>query len=298
MPARNDGHMAELPADLGAYRSRAAHNGMAHLPEWQGSSIVTQIGVLTRRTVLQWLTNPHAVVLGLLQPVVILFLLTGIFSHLSLPAGFPHGVSYFDFVLPAVLVDNALQTSLVAGAGLIDELRNGIVPRLRSLPILPSSLLVARSLTSLIRGGFQALIMLTLAQVTHGTFSRVGLAGLTVALGLALLIGWSLGWVFLALSAWIRRAETMQNLGFMVLIPLMFSSSAYIPVAALPTVLSVVARINPLTYAINATRDLFLQIPGGNGAILPAILINLVIGAAGAVTAVRVFRRPLGATPR
>jgi len=234
-----------------------------------------------------------------MQPVLGLYLLTGIFSKIATHVpGFPHGVSYFDYVLPAALVTNALDTSLSTGTGLIDELKSGIVARLRSLPILPSSLLTARSLTGMIRTAFQALILLTLAQLTHGSIYRAGPAALPVSLGLTLLIGWSLGWAFLAASVWLRRAETMQNLGFTALFLLTFSSSAYVPVTALPTWLSVVAHLNPLTYAINATRSILLQTPGGSGAILPAVLTSLVIAAAGAFAAVLGFRRPLEATQR
>ena len=251
--------------------------------------------VLTRRAVLDYLSDPRQVVTGLVQPVIWLFLLTSLFSKFGRPPGFPPGVSYFDYVLPAVLVNNALQASQQTGTGLIEELRNGIVPRLRSLPVLPSSLLTARSIAGLLRTAVQSLIMITLAQLTHGNLSRGGLAGLAVSLGLTLLMGWSLGWVFLAVSAWIRRTDTVQNLSFMMLFILTFASSAYVPVRDLPTVLRVVATGNPLTYAINATRTILLRTPGGTGAIGPAILISLVIGAAGTFAAVRLFRRPLDA---
>jgi ABC-2 type transport system permease protein len=273
-------------------------NGAAPTLTWHGSSVYTQVTVLTRRAVLDFLSDPRAVVTGLAQPVIWLFLLTSLFSKFGRPPGFPPRVSYFNYVLPAVLVETALQASLQTGTGLIEELRNGIVPRLRSLPVLPSSLLTARSITGLMRTAVQVLITMVLAQLTHGNFSRGGLAGLTVSFGLTLLIGWSLGWVFLAISAWVRRADTVQNLGFMVLFLLMFASSAYVPVRDLPTGLSVVARVNPLTYAINATRTILLQTPGGAGAIQSAILFSLVIGAAGTFAAVLLFRRPLEVTRR
>ncbi len=267
-----------------------ARNETARSQTWQGSSVFTQVKVLTRRAVLEFLSDPRSVLLGMLQPVVILFLMTGMFGR---SAHFPHGITFFDYVLPAVLVDNAVQTSLQSGVGLVEDLKNGIVARLRSLPILPSSMLIARCITSLIRCALQGLIMLTLAQITHGDVLRGGLAGPTVSLGLTLLLAWSLGWVFLAAGVWIRRAETLQNLGFMVLLPLMFASSAYLPVRELPSVLRVVAYVNPLTYAINATRTVFFHTPGGTGAILPAVLLSLVLAAAGAFGAVVGFRRPL-----
>jgi ABC-2 type transport system permease protein len=278
--------------------SRTVFNGAAPAQTWHGSSVRTQVTVLTRRAVLDYLSDPRTVVTGLVEPVIWLVLLTSLFSKFGRPPGFPPGVSYFDYVLPAVLVNTALQASQQTGAGLIEELRNGIVPRLRSLPVLPSSLLTARSITGLLCTAVQLLVMMTLAQLTHGNLSRGGLAGLIVTLGLTLLIGWSMGWVFLAVSAWVRRADTVQNLSFMVLFILMFASSAYVPVRDLPTVLRVIASGNPLTYAINATRAILLQIPGGTGAIGPAILISLVIGAAGTFAAVLLFRRPLEMTRR
>lgn len=284
--------------DSRAIRSQgAAADGPARTQTWHGSSMFTQVAVLTRRAVLDYLTDPRGVVLGLLQPIVILYLVANTFGKFGsrLP-GFPAGISYFQFVLPAVLVDNAIQTSLQTGAGLIDELRNGFVARLRSLPILPSSILIARSNTGLVRTAVQAFILLVLAQLTHGNFSRGGLAGMAVSVGLTMLIGWGLGWMFLMAGTRVRRSETMQNLGFVVVLPLMFASSAYVPVTDLPTPLAVVARINPVTYAINAERAIFLQTAGGPvgaRAILPSVLISLVLGTATAYAAVRLFRRPL-----
>jgi len=135
-----------------------------------------------------------------------------------------------------------------------------------------------------------------LAQLTHGNVSRGGLAGLVASVGLTMLIGWCLGWMFLMAGIWIRRAEAMLSLEYVVLLPLMFASSAYVPVRDLPTVLAAVAHVNPVTYAVNAERAIFLQIAGrpvGAGVILPPLLISVILGAVTAYAAVRLFRRPL-----
>jgi ABC-2 type transport system permease protein len=247
--------------------------------------------------VLEYLSDPSAIVLGLAQPIIILFLVVSAFSKLSSHMqGMPPGISYFQFVLPAMLVDTAIQTSLQTGAALTDELKNGVVARLRSLPILPSTILIARSFSGLIRTAVQAVILLVLAELTHGNVSRGGLAGMAVSVGVTLLIGWCLGWVFLMAGTWIRRADTMLNLAFVVSLPLLFASSAYVPVSNLPTVLAAVARLNPVTYAINTERAIFLQTAGspvGAAVILPPVLISVVLGTATAYAAVRLFRRPL-----
>lgn len=276
---------------------RTAANEPARLQQWQGSSAFTQAAVLTRRAVFDFLKEPFSVALALTRPLILLYLVVGTFGRVAgRIQGFPAGITYFQFMLPAVLVDSAIQIGLGVGTGLIEEINGGFVARLRSLPILPGSILFAQSISCVVRTAAQVSIVLVLAQLTQGNFSPGGLVGIMALVGLTLLLGWSLGWVFLAASIRIRRPGTMASLGFTVMIPLMFASSAYVPVADLPTALAVVARVNPVTYAINAERAIFL--PGvarsvGSGGVLPSILVSMVLGAAGAYVAVRLFRRPL-----
>jgi ABC-2 type transport system permease protein len=267
-------------------------------PKWHGSSAFTQLVVLTQRSLQGYLTDGRALVLSMAQPVIILFLVTSVFSKFgTLIPGYPAGVSYFSYVLPAVLVDNALQTSLLTGAGLIDELRNGIAPRLRSLPIRPGAILIARSLTGLVRTAVQACIIVALALATHGNIVRGGIPAIAASIGLTMLVGWGIGWVFLAAGVWIRHTETLTNLGYLILLPLTFVSSAYVPLTALPSGLRDFAQVNPVTYAINAERAVFLH---GVGAPISAttivlpIVISLALGVVAGYGTMRLFRRPMG----
>jgi ABC-2 type transport system permease protein len=275
--------------------SRAGLNG-ASPPDrpvtWPGSNIFVQINLLTRRLLYAWATEPSAVIIGLIQPMLFLFLLTGVFSKVQITGDLPPGITYFDFVLPAILVDNAMQTAMQCGVGLIDDMKNGIVARLRSMPIQPSSLLVARSFTNLVRSVLQVVVILALAGLVLGQYPQSGFLKVSVAVGLTLLMGWSMGWVFLAASAWFRNAEAFQSLATLIVFPLMFASSAYVPVSQLPGYLAFVARINPLTYAINSTRALSLNTPGALDKALPTILLSVVIAIVGSVLAVLGFRRP------
>ncbi|MFD3997188.1 ABC transporter permease [Streptomyces sp. NPDC058583] len=260
--------------------------------QWQGSSVFVQIRVLTGRSLRSLVTDPGVVLFGLLQPVIILFVLTQVFSKMGAPPHFPGGITYLDFVLSAVLIDNAVQSAVQSGVGLVDDLKNGVVARLRSLPIVPGTLLVARSISNLVRSAVQAVVILVLAVTVLGYSPRGGAAEVAASVGLTLFMSWSIGWAFIAAGAWLRRAEPMQNLAVIAILPLMFASSAYIPVADLPAWLRAVAEVNPLTYAIDATRALALGIPGGD-AIVPALVIGGVIAAVGSTLAVLGFRRPL-----
>jgi ABC-2 type transport system permease protein len=111
-----------------------------------------------------------------------------------------------------------------------------------------------------------------------------------------MLFGWSLGWVFLTVSIWLRRAEVVFSLAGIVVLPLMFVSSAWVPVDELPTVLAWIARANPVTYAVNADRVLLLSTATGSAAaetILYPIVFSLILGLVGAYCGIRLFRRPL-----
>ncbi|MFH8787085.1 ABC transporter permease [Streptomyces roseoverticillatus] len=259
---------------------------------WNGSSTATQIRVLTGRSLRALVSDPGVLAFGLFQPVIILFVLTQVFTGMGKSAHFPAGVSYLDFVMPAVLVDNAVQSAVQSGIGVVDDLKNGMVARLRSLPIHPASLLVARSLANLVRAAIQIAVVIVLAVVVLGYSPKGGAGQLLASAGLAVFITWTLGWAFIAAATWLRRAEPMQNLSVIALIPLMFASSAYIPVSDLPEWLRVIAKVNPLTYAIDTARALALDLPGA-GAAVPAVLISAGIAVVGGVFAVVGLRRPL-----
>lgn len=112
------------------------------------------------------------------------------------------------------------------------------------------------------------------------------------AWALALVVGGGLGWIFIAIACWIRNAELMQGIAGLVMFPLMFAANAFVPVSGLPGWLQAVARLNPMTYGINAARNLTLARPVGSG-VMAAVLISLMIAAMAAVIAIRGFRRPM-----
>jgi ABC-2 type transport system permease protein len=117
-----------------------------------------------------------------------------------------------------------------------------------------------------------------------------GFFGVVAAWLMCIAVGWSLGWMFMAAGVWIRNAEVMQGVTSMVMFPLMFASSAYVPLGSLPVWLRAIATVNPLTYSVNASRDLALGLPVGYG-VLSALGASALIGLSGAIVATRGFRR-------
>ncbi|SDO95136.1 ABC-2 type transport system permease protein [Actinopolyspora xinjiangensis] len=257
---------------------------------WHGANVWTQIVVLTGRSLRAVVKDPRIVVFSLLQPLIMLTLFSQVFGK-ALMSSIQTG-SYINYLMPAILVTTGIGASLQSGVGLITDMKNGVLGRFRALPIRMGSVLLARSLADLFRTAVQLVILLCAAAVLFGFSPKGGLLGTFSAWLLALMVSWSLTWVFLAIASWVRKEEVMQSVGFLAMFPLMFASSAFVPLDALPNWLSVVARVNPLTYAVDASRDLSLALPVGTG-VLSAVGASAVLLLVGAFFAIKGFRRPL-----
>ncbi len=257
---------------------------------WTGSNPITQVLVLTGRS-LRALQDPRMLVMSLLQPLIMLTLFSQVFRGIAATPGFPVGVSYIDYLMPAILVTTGAQAAMWSGGGLANDLRNGALTRFRSLPISMLSVLAARSLYDLVRSAIQLVILAVAATVLFGFAPAGGVLGTVAAIGIGLTVGWGMSWLFLALASWLRNPEVMQMVGFVAIFPLMFASSAYVPISGLPGWLQVVATVNPLTYAINAARGLTLASPL-LAPTMAAVLVSLALAAVGAAAASRFIRRP------
>jgi len=91
---------------------------------------------------------------------------------------------------------------------------------------------------------------------------------------LLLLFGYAFSWVFAFIGLTSSSPEAAQSLGFIIIFPLTFVSSAFVPVESMPGALQAFAEVNPFTIVVNAMRALFLGAPAGNsiwGAVLWSI---------------------------
>ena len=255
-----------------------------------GSGVFTQVQVLTGRA-LRRLRDPRMIVLSMLQPLIMLTLFSQVFRSIANSPCFPSGVSYIDYVLPAILVTTASQAAMWSGAGLATDLRNGALARFRTLPISMTSVLVGRSVFDLVRSAGQLIVLLVAGAMLFGYAPAGGIPGTTLALLIGLAVGMGLSWVFIALASWMRNVELMQMVGFVVIFPLMFASSAFVPIAELPPWMRMIAVINPLSYAIDAARGWALAQPA-MGATIGALLTAAALTVAAAAIASRGVRRP------
>ncbi len=195
--------------------------------------------------------NPRLLVISAVQPALLLVLFRYVLGGaIRIP-----GVSYVDYIVPAVFIEAVMIGSMATAIGLADDLGSGIIDRFRSLPMARPAVLAGRTLADLARSVFSLALMVGLGLLVG--FSFHGSIGAIVAgLLLVILFGYCFSWIYAAIGLFTKDPETAQVAGILPFFILVFASSAIVPVATMPGWLQPFARHQPVSVAINAVRAL------------------------------------------
>jgi ABC-2 type transport system permease protein len=207
-----------------------------------------------------------------------------------------NGVPYIDYLMPGIFVQTVVFGSLTTAVGLATDLSLGLIERFKSLPIARSAVLVGRTLADLARNLFVILLMCVVGFLI-GWRIHTSALGLVGAVLIILAFAYSLSWVFAFVGLSVRDPETAQAASFPILAPLIFASSAFVPVQTMPGWLQPWAEHQPVSVVVNSARALTagpetLQ-PGQTTTELVLTAIAWIIGivAVFAPLAVRRYRR-------
>jgi ABC-2 type transport system permease protein len=253
-------------------------------------SALRSIAILARRNALKTRRVPTLLVFSLAMPLMMLVLFSQVFRTIENSPGFPLGVDYVDFLVPAALAAAVVMNASNSGVGIAIDLQAGVVDRIRSLPVRGWTLLAARSITDTAISVLQIVVVTGVAMVTlgfrfHGsTLDALGMLGVLVP------FSWAFTWLFLYVGARLRDPETAQLSGMMIMMPLMFVSAAFAPVETFPGWLQAVAHLNPMSLTVEAARGFALGAPQA-GDIVQSLVSSAVVGAIGIAAAARAYRR-------
>jgi ABC-2 type transport system permease protein len=213
-----------------------------------GASTLT----ITRRALLRYLRTPQLIVLATVQMALFFLIYRYMFGG-AISAG---SVPYVDYLVPGFVTTGVLFTGIGSATAMAEDMEQGVVDRLRSLPIPRSAVLTARAAadTAILAwsSAFTVAIAFAVGFRLHGSATE-GLA----AFGLVVAFGFAFEWLFVALGLFAGNAQAAQGMG-MIAFPLAFISSAYVPVDSMPGWLQVFARHQPLTAMVDAVRALTL----------------------------------------
>ena len=255
---------------------------------------VQEVGALTMRWVKRLSRERFSMLFTLFQPMVFWLIFFGNLFQRATDTQVVQAPSYIAFLTAGVVVMTILNNGLAGGTDLLFDKENGFLERLMSTPISRTSVVISRFLFVMTITSLQVLVILGVAYL-FGVHPVTGFGGVAVIILIGLLFGVGLTAISMALAFTVKsHGDFFSMLGFLSL-PMIFLSTALVPLAAMPAWMAVLARLNPMTWAIDAVRPLILT---GWAAALPKIGIVIVIMLAFDTVclygATRAFRRTLG----
>jgi ABC transporter DrrB family efflux protein len=232
--------------------------------------------VLAKRNFLRIARAPDLLLAFTVQPIMFVLLFAYVFGGAIATTGH----SYINFLIPGILVQTMAFGGFVTAMGIAEDLRKGLVDRFRSLPMSRSAVLAGRTLSDIVTNGISITVMLVVGVIVGFGFESPFLH-VVAGILLLLLFGYAFSWVFAFIGLTSSSPEAAQSLGFIVIFPLTFVSSAFVPPETMPGALQWFAEWNPFSITVNAIRALFIGDPAGNtvwGAVAWSIGIAAVFG--------------------
>ncbi len=219
---------------------------------------VQEISALTRRWFLHLSREPLHVMFALIQPLLWFAVFGNVFSRVARGSQFGN-VSYLTFMAASALSLTVVGNSLMGGIPLLMDREQGFLNKLMTAPISRNSILISRFIFVNTLNWIQMTIILVVALLI-GVHTAAGLPRILLLYLLGAMLGIGITFISLALAFLLHsHGEFFAIVGFINL-PLVFISSALIPITLMPSWLAWMARMNPLTYAIDGMRSII--IPG------------------------------------
>jgi ABC-2 type transport system permease protein len=219
-------------------------------PERGLSHDLRAVGIVWRRELIRFRTDRLRAVTSLVQPFLFLFVLG---TGLSSLAGhsMPPGVSFKTFIYPGVLAMSVLFTAIFSAASIVWDREFGFLREILVAPVSRAAIVVGKCLGGATIATFQGVIFLILAGFAHVPYNPLLILTL---IGELLLLSFTLTAFGVMMAARIKQFQAFMALTQMLVMPLFFLSGALYPLSGLPAWLSVLTRIDPLTYVVGPMR--------------------------------------------
>ncbi len=209
------------------------------------------VSIVWRRELIRFRTDRLRAVTSLVQPVLFLFVLGTGLSQLA-SRGLPDGVDFKTFIYPGVLAMSVLFTAIFSAASIVWDREFGFLREMLVAPVRRWAIVVGKCLGGATVATFQSIIFLALAGFAHVPYNPVLLLTL---LGELLLLAFTLTAFGVMMAARVKKLQAFMAITQMVVLPLFFLSGALYPLTGLPGWLTVLTRLDPLTYIVDPMRQ-------------------------------------------
>jgi daunorubicin resistance ABC transporter membrane protein len=212
------------------------------------------ISIVWRRELIRFRTDRLRAITALVQPFLFLFILGTGLSNLA-GGSLPHSAD-FDFktfIYPGVLAMSVLFTAIFSAGSIVWDREFGFLREILVAPVSRASIVIGKCLGGATIATFQGVIFLALAWFAHVPYNPVLIFGL---IGMLLLLSFTLTAFGVMMAARIKQFQAFMALTQMLVLPLFFLSGALYPLSGLPSWLTVLTRLDPLTYVVGPMRHL------------------------------------------
>jgi ABC-2 type transport system permease protein len=219
------------------------------VPKRTATSELRAIKVVWRREIIRYFSDRLRIATSLVQPLLFLFVLGSGLQQLS--SANTHGVNLKTFIYPGVLAISVLFTAMFSAASIVWDREFGFLREMMVAPVRRSSIVIGKCLGGATVAGLQGVIVLCLAGVVHVPYNPVMIVEILV---LQLLLAFTVTAFGVMIAVRIKQMQSFMGVMQMVVTPMFFISGALFPVSGLPAWLTVLNRIDPLTYAVDPMR--------------------------------------------
>jgi len=207
---------------------------------------------IARRNLIDLWRVPQFLVFTLVQPIIFVVLFRYVFGGAITT---PPGVPYVDYLMPGIFVQTVTFGAITTGVSMATDVKSGLLERFRSLPMARSAVLTGRTVSDIARTAV-ALTLIVAVGFAVGFRVQTNALSFFAGLLLVLLFAYALLWIFTTVGLVVGDPESAQAASFPVIAPLVFASSAFVPVSTMPTWLQGFAKYQPVSATASAVRAL------------------------------------------
>ena len=236
-------------AQATAPRAARAPVARVHVPARSIRGEARAVKIVWQREMIRFSKDRLRIITALVQPFLFLFVLGTGLSHLA-SAG-THGVDLRTFVYPGVLCMAVLFTAMFSAASLVWDREFGFLREMMVAPVRRSSLVLGKCLGGATVASFQGVIVLALAGLVGVPYAPTLILGV---FGLQLALAFAITAFGVMVAVRIKQIQSFMAITQMVMMPMYFLSGAIFPVSGLPQWLTILNRLDPMTYAVDPMR--------------------------------------------
>lgn len=251
-------------------------------------SVINDSLIMIKRSSTHILRNNDQLLGTFFQPIMFLVLFSAVFGG-AISQALPDGVSYLNFLMAGIIVQTVAFGSTTTAIAVSNDLQKGIMDRFRSLPMSNLAVLNGHVISDLFRNGISTLVMIG-AGLVMGFRSSASVFDWFAIATILFIFTLAFSWLAAIVGVLAKSVEAVQWLTFVIVFPLTFASSAFVPTEGMNSVLRAFAQNQPITQVIEAVRAYMLGTPVGNHAWL-AIIWSIIIMAVAVPIATRLFAK-------